>query len=153
MKCATLHIRRLAGTHKKEKKYERKMSPSLGHTTPPLHTGANRMNKTSAVVVNIVWCRTSAAPHTRTHNHTNAYSHGARGGQRHMHTRTNTRTCTGKVKWAHSKRDRKKNNAPNTHTRTVPHTHTPTQSFRVWNKPVEWQLAPILQPWQPAPWR
>lgn len=28
--------------------------------------------------------------------------------------------------------------------------HTPTQSFRVWNKPVEWQLAPILQPWQPA---
>ena len=29
--------------------------------------------------------------------------------------------------------------------------HTPTQSFRVWNKPVEWQLAPILQPWQPAP--
>lgn len=31
--------------------------------------------------------------------------------------------------------------------------HTPTQSFRVWNKPVEWQLAPILQPWQPAPWQ
>lgn len=108
------------------------MSPSLGHTTPPLHTGANRMNKTSAVVVNIVWCRTSAAPHTRTRNHTNAYSHGARGGQRHMHTRTNTRTCTGKVKWAHSKRDRKKNNAPNTHTHTYcashTHTHTVVQS-------------------------
>lgn len=66
MKCATLHIRRLADTHTKKIGEKNVSSTWTHHST----LGQNRMNKTSAVVVNIVWCRTSAAPQRcRAHGH------------------------------------------------------------------------------------
>lgn len=57
------------------------------------------------------------------------------------------RTSTNQQTHAHVRV--KKGTQKYTHARA--RTHAPTRSFRVWNEPVEWQLATILQPWQPAP--
>ncbi len=118
----------------------------LLHLNTPLYTGVNKMNKTSGLVVNIVWCWTSAVPqqsrthtqsykypkthshmyrhsvhsgattHTRTHTHTHTHTHAC------INQRSNTWRCTDKVNRAHRKK------IYQTHTCRATHTHTVVQS-------------------------
>lgn len=94
-----------------------------------LYTGVNMMNKTSVLVVNIVWCSTSAAPqHSRTHKHTLAFVQVTQNPLPHVqtynktHTPLQSRTCTDKVNQTLRKM------TSNTHTRCHTHTHTVVQS-------------------------
>lgn len=111
MKCVTSHINRLA-----DKKKKKRVSTSLGHTT-----GVNKMNKTRVLVVNIVWCRTSAAqPHT--HTQTSPYKTPL-----HIYSPSHTHI------WSSMCGHGKKQNLKHTHTYiyVLAHTHTPAAVERV----------------------